>query len=185
MNTEEKLRAALQLAKDMLIANELYLPKTFEVIDEALTYDEYQKEQKMHNEIPVESAKELSTKYDYPEIVIFAYDPETGEQHVTTYGKSLKQSKDAAKAGNHLKLHLGWDKDKCNAVSSREADIELAELALSLANEYDAVPSIDQLNYVCNVFSDEQRPLVREALHKYQGYSCSDMGSVISKLIEG
>lgn len=32
----EKLRAALKLAKDMFIANDLILPKTFEVIDEAL-----------------------------------------------------------------------------------------------------------------------------------------------------
>ena len=32
----EKLRAALQLAKDMFIANDLRLPHTFEVIDDAL-----------------------------------------------------------------------------------------------------------------------------------------------------
>lgn len=32
----EKLRPALILAKDMMIANDLILPKTFEVIDEAL-----------------------------------------------------------------------------------------------------------------------------------------------------
>jgi hypothetical protein len=32
----ENLRRALQLAKDMMIANDLYLPRTFEVIDEAI-----------------------------------------------------------------------------------------------------------------------------------------------------
>ena len=32
----EKLRAALQLARDMMIANDLYLPHTMEVIDDAL-----------------------------------------------------------------------------------------------------------------------------------------------------
>lgn len=32
----ERLRAALQLAKDMFVANDLILPKTFEVMDEAL-----------------------------------------------------------------------------------------------------------------------------------------------------
>lgn len=31
-----ELKAALQLAKDMMIANDLSLPRTFEVIDEAL-----------------------------------------------------------------------------------------------------------------------------------------------------
>lgn len=33
---EEKLKKALLLAKEMMIANDLSLPKTFEVIDEAL-----------------------------------------------------------------------------------------------------------------------------------------------------
>jgi hypothetical protein len=32
----ENLGRALQLAKDMMIINDLYLPKTFEVIDEAI-----------------------------------------------------------------------------------------------------------------------------------------------------
>ena len=34
-----KLEAALQLAKDMFVANDLSLPHTFEVIDEALQYE--------------------------------------------------------------------------------------------------------------------------------------------------
>lgn len=33
---EEKLRKALLLAKEMMIANDLILPKTFEIIDEAM-----------------------------------------------------------------------------------------------------------------------------------------------------
>ena len=35
-DANEKLRVALQLAKDMFIANDMSLPHTFEVIDEAL-----------------------------------------------------------------------------------------------------------------------------------------------------
>jgi len=33
---DDKIRKALELAKEMMIANDLILPKTFEVIDEAL-----------------------------------------------------------------------------------------------------------------------------------------------------
>jgi hypothetical protein len=47
--------------------------------------------------IPISAAKRISTDYDCPEVVIFAYDPKNGDQHVTTYGRTLDQCKDAAK----------------------------------------------------------------------------------------
>lgn len=58
--------------------------------------------------IPISAAKKISKDSNYPEIVIFAYDPESGMQHVTTYGATVEQCKDAAKAGNYLKKALGW-----------------------------------------------------------------------------
>jgi hypothetical protein len=58
--------------------------------------------------IPITAAKRIAEDYDCPEVVIFAYDPASGGQHVTTYGKNLEQCIDAARAGNHLKRHLGW-----------------------------------------------------------------------------
>ena len=58
--------------------------------------------------IPISAAKAVSKNYEFPEVVIFAYDPETGKQHVTTYGKTKEQCIDAAKAGNFLKKALGW-----------------------------------------------------------------------------
>lgn len=72
-----------------------------------------------NKKIPIQAAKNISSKYEYPEVVIFAYDLETGKQHVTTYGKSKEQCIDAAKAGNHLKRHLGWPENMCNAKPSR------------------------------------------------------------------
>lgn len=73
-------------------------------------------------EIPIKAAKEISCKYEFPEVIIFGYEPETGAQHVTTYGKTVKQSKDAAKAGNWLKKQLGWPEEECNAVSTKTVD---------------------------------------------------------------
>jgi hypothetical protein len=65
--------------------------------------------------IPISTARYLSQKFKYPEIVIFAYDPSTGKQHITTYGKSKAQCLDAAQAGNYLKKALRWPEEECNA----------------------------------------------------------------------
>ncbi|MGE5581486.1 MAG: hypothetical protein ACM3X9_03020 [Bacillota bacterium] len=69
--------------------------------------------------IPIKVAKTISSDYNCPEVVIFAYDPVTGRQHVTTYGKTIEQCKDAARAGNHLKKHLGWPEELCHAQPAR------------------------------------------------------------------
>jgi hypothetical protein len=62
--------------------------------------------------IPIAAAKRIAGDYGWPEVVIFGYDPVSGDQHVTTYGKNLEQCKDAARAGNHLKRHLGWPEEQ-------------------------------------------------------------------------
>lgn len=72
-----------------------------------------------NKQIPIAAAKRISKDYEFPEVVIFAYDPESGMQHVTTYGKTKKQCIDAATIGNFLKLTLGWPKEECNAQPSR------------------------------------------------------------------
>jgi hypothetical protein len=51
--------------------------------------------------------------------VIFAYDPVSGRQHVTTYGQTVAQCEDAAKAGNFLKKALGWPAEQCEAKPAR------------------------------------------------------------------
>ncbi|MDD5551233.1 MAG: hypothetical protein PHS34_08240 [Candidatus Omnitrophica bacterium] len=66
-------------------------------------------------DIPIKMAENISKESGYPEIVIFGYDPLTGRQHVTTYGQSKEQCKDAANAGNNLKKHLGWPDNLCHA----------------------------------------------------------------------
>ena len=66
--------------------------------------------------IPIQNseAEKISKKYNYPEIVIFAYDPDTRMQHVTTYGETKEQCLDAARAGNYLKKTLGWPEELCH-----------------------------------------------------------------------
>lgn len=69
--------------------------------------------------IPINAAKNISEKYEFPEVVIFAYDPETKMQHITTYGKTKAQCIDAARAGNYLKKALGWPEELCHAEPAR------------------------------------------------------------------
>jgi hypothetical protein len=69
--------------------------------------------------IPIKLAKQVSKEIGFAEIVIFGYDPHTGTQHVTTYGKTLSQCIDAARAGNFLKKSLGWPDEMCNAKPAR------------------------------------------------------------------
>lgn len=76
----------------------------------------------MLKDISISLAREISDKTNYPEIVIFAYDPESGQQHVTTYGRTLAQCEDAAKAGNFLKKALNWPEHLCQAVPDRKKD---------------------------------------------------------------
>lgn len=59
--------------------------------------------------IPISTAKQISKDFNYPEIVIFAYDPVSGKQHITTYGKNKEMCKDAAKAAEYLKKALHWN----------------------------------------------------------------------------
>jgi len=61
--------------------------------------------------VPISAAKGLSDTYGYPEIVIFAYDPASARQHVTTYGETKENSIEATKIGNYLKKALGWPEE--------------------------------------------------------------------------
>jgi len=69
--------------------------------------------------IPISAAKRISQDYEFAEVVIFAYDPETKIQHVTTYGKTKEHCIDAAKAGNYLKRSLGWPEEMCDSKPAR------------------------------------------------------------------
>lgn len=62
--------------------------------------------------IPISAAKRISQETNYPEIVIFAYDPVTGKQHMTTYGTTKSLCADAAKAGKFVQKALGWPEVK-------------------------------------------------------------------------
>jgi hypothetical protein len=78
------------------------------------------KKPRSRKNIPISAAKRIAKASGYDEVVIFGYDPVTGQEHVTTYGRTLVQCKDAARAGNFLKKALGWAEAQCHAKPARD-----------------------------------------------------------------
>jgi len=64
----------------------------------------------MSEEIPISTAKDISKKYDYDQVIIIARKVgEDGTEHVTTYGKDKENCQVAADVGNFLKYKImGW-----------------------------------------------------------------------------
>jgi hypothetical protein len=69
--------------------------------------------------IPITQAKEIANKFGYSQVIIHAYDGETGMQCITTFGKSLADCKNAAEGGNAIKRLLKWDEELCNTKPNR------------------------------------------------------------------
>jgi len=60
--------------------------------------------------IPISAGKEISKKYGYDQVIIFARKTgEGGGEHMTTYGKNKEHCKIAANVGDFLKYKImGW-----------------------------------------------------------------------------
>ena len=75
---------------------------------------------KKYKGIPITCAKEISKVYEKPIVCIVTFDDNHGLTHVTTYGKSIKDSENAANLGNLIKRKvLDWPPGECNAMSAR------------------------------------------------------------------
>lgn len=69
--------------------------------------------------IPIKTAKEIGEKLDYDQVIITAWNKETGIYHITTWGKTIEDCSQAAEGGNFVKRALGWPEHLCNAKPSR------------------------------------------------------------------
>ena len=77
------------------------------------------KANKTGRRIPINWAKKIAEYLGYTQVIIHGYDGETGIQHVTTFGKSLEDCKNAAEGGNAIKRLLKWPEELCNAKPKR------------------------------------------------------------------
>ena len=60
--------------------------------------------------IPIQALKDLSKKYSLSHVILFAHHPESKQDHIVTYGKSIEACSQAADYGNLLKDFLKWPK---------------------------------------------------------------------------
>ncbi len=72
-----------------------------------------------YKDIPISVAKEIAETFDKNQVIIVTWDKVHGKTHVTTYGKSLEECKQAAIGGNFIKKALGWPNELCNDVPDR------------------------------------------------------------------
>lgn len=73
----------------------------------------------MAKRIPINWGKKIAEELGYTQVIIHGYDGETGEQCVTTYGKTISDCENAAEGGNAIKRLLGWPEELCNAKPKR------------------------------------------------------------------
>lgn len=69
--------------------------------------------------IPIKAAREIGESLGYTQVIITAFDKNTGRTHITTWGKSVEDCEQAADGGNFVKKALGWPEEKCRAIPSR------------------------------------------------------------------
>jgi hypothetical protein len=73
----------------------------------------------MYKRIPITAAKRIAKDYDKDQVIIVTWDKKHGRTHVTTYGKSTEECRQAADGGNLVKKALGWPDELCKAKPSR------------------------------------------------------------------
>jgi hypothetical protein len=69
--------------------------------------------------IPIGIPKEIAKKFGYTQVIIHAYDGDTGMQCVATYGKTISDCDNAANGGNKIKELLGWPDELCHEKPKR------------------------------------------------------------------
>lgn len=69
--------------------------------------------------IPISDLKKLGKERGYSQVIVVAWDKETGTTSVATWGESLTECEQAAKGGNFVKKALNWPDEMCNAKPAR------------------------------------------------------------------
>ena len=78
----------------------------------------------MGKRIPISDAKAIGKKLGYSQVVIVAFDKQTGTTSVCTWGDSVDDCIQAATGGNFVKKSLGWPDNLCHAQPKRQTKKE-------------------------------------------------------------
>lgn len=101
-------------------------------------------------DVPIEAAAAIGERFKKDQVIIITWEKGAGITTVTTWGKTIQDSDQAANGGNDLKKCLGWDDENNHATSEKVLQlIKAAKLALEtldvLKNEWPVEDSIEIL----------------------------------------
>lgn len=77
------------------------------------------KANKTGKRIPIADAKRIGETHGYSQVIIIAWDRETGVESVCTWGKSITDCEQAANGGNWVKKAMGLADDYCHDKPAR------------------------------------------------------------------
>ncbi len=98
-----------------------------------------------YKRIPVTAAKEIAKKYDKDQVIVITWDKAHGMMHVTTYGKTVEDCKQAAEGGNKLKEVLGFPEVLCKT--------EPARVRRAKKNQKELLSRLRQIDSDCGIRS--------------------------------
>lgn len=93
--------------------------------------------------IPFTEAKDIGLRNGYTQVIITAFDRNTGITSVCTWGESQEDCEQAAQGGNFVKKALGWPPEKCNDKPDRQIRREKAEEIVKMLVSFIDDPSPD------------------------------------------
>lgn len=70
--------------------------------------------------IPIKAAREIAKAYGKDQVIVISWDKSHATMHVTTYGKTVEDCKQAARGGNKMKKFLGFPDGVCHDAPARE-----------------------------------------------------------------
>lgn len=76
--------------------------------------------------VPITAAKRIAEDYGYDQVIVYARHS-SGQECVTTYGKTKALCAAAAKIGDVLKDLMGWNGDKAERVAAVVEYVELKD----------------------------------------------------------
>jgi hypothetical protein len=112
--------------------------------------------------IPYVELQRLAETYNLSHIIMLAHSPEPYQDHIVTYGQSIKEADQAAEFGNTLKSALGWP-DSLHAQSAK-ATARIAELEEALddliahcdvIDAFDESPAADTLEIARDILKEK------------------------------
>lgn len=62
--------------------------------------------------VPITAAKRIAKEYEKTQVIILCWDKQHNRTHITTYGVTKEDCKQAAEGGNKIAGWLGWNTKK-------------------------------------------------------------------------